>query len=92
MRAGCDQPEEHTLTVTFFLIFWLGGAHVAGTIARNKGYRYAPFFAGALLMMILVLPYALLMKPDDDFLCPHCRSLVTPGATVCAKCTHTYVS
>lgn len=74
-----------------FLILWVGGAHLTGHIAKNKGYRYAPFFVGALLMMILVLPYALVMKPDNEALCPHCRSVVAPGATVCAKCTRDVV-
>lgn len=70
-----------------FLILWVGGAHLTGHIAKKKGHGYVFFFIAALLMMIIALPMALLMKPVDEALCPHCKSLFAKGATVCANCT-----
>jgi DNA-directed RNA polymerase subunit RPC12/RpoP len=75
------------VAVMFFLIFWLGGSHITGTIAKNKGGSYGFFFVGSLLMMIIALPMALMMKPTNEAMCPHCRSRVALGATVCAKCS-----
>ncbi len=67
-----------------YLFLWLGSAGIGAFLGTRKGYGNMGCILGALFG-----PFGWLVvwaMGEARQICPHCKSVLTRGASVCARC------
>ena len=73
-----------------YLILWILCGFATAAIYQSKGRSFAGGFVGGILLGPLGVLFAAISSSVGQ-VCPHCKSRVPDGATVCKVCTRSLI-